>query len=91
MTIHTHVYVERGGDVSARIGTLGAVVIEVKPGPEEWVGSAAIYVYPNINPELHAGLCEKFGLLQEDAAPAGENGDGERARNEPERAVVPGI
>lgn len=87
MTIHTHVYVERGGDLSVSLGFSNEVEIWVKPGPHEHTGSTRVYIPEASNPELYARLCKVFGL-QKETAPGLESEDGEPAGNESERAVV---
>lgn len=69
MTIHTHVYLEAGGNVSASIGPLGEVVIEIRPDLDAYSGVAHVYVYAKTSPHLHQRLCEQFGLTENEEAP----------------------
>lgn len=86
MTINATVHIETGGSVSARIGSLGQVVIEARPeAHNKFTGQVTIHVYKQHTPLEHARLCDVFDL-QEETAPAVESEDGEPAGNEPERA-----
>ena len=86
MTINANVHIEAGGTISARIGGLGSVVIEVRPeAHNKYTGVVTIHVYEKTNPKEHAQLCKAFGL-QNETAPGVDSEDGVPARNEPARA-----
>lgn len=69
MTIHTHVYVEPGGDVTVEMRAKGEVIIKIYPGPDAHVGWAYIYIYEASTPELYADLVKRFELEVESLEP----------------------